>query len=106
MNRPVAKYNILIALLQMPHVDKLAYSYEKLKTCKHFSSLLTNQNSIHEEVKCIFKAVNSYYYSVQTLLSSTLLSKKLKIKVYKKIILPVVQHGFETIKGGTQAKGI
>ena len=67
---------------------------------------MTKQNSIQEEIKCRLKAGKSCYYSVQTLLSSTLLSKKLKIKVYKKIILPVVQHGFETIKGGTQAKGI
>ena len=43
--------------------------------------------------KC--KAGNSYYYSVQTLLSSRLLSKNLKIKIYK-IILQVVLYGCET----------
>ena len=36
------------------------------------------------------------YYSVQTLLSSRLLSKNLKIKIYKTIILPVVLFGCET----------
>ena len=36
------------------------------------------------------------YYSVQNLLSSSLLSKKLKIKIYRTIILPVVLCGFET----------
>ena len=40
-------------------------------------------------------AGNSCYYSVQTLLSSRLLSKNLKIKIYK-IILPVVLYGCET----------
>ena len=35
-------------------------------------------------------------YSVQTLLSSSLLSKKLKIKIYSTIILPVVLYGCET----------
>ena len=44
-------------------------------------SLLTNQNSIHVEIKCRSKAGNSCYYSVQTLLSSRLLSKILKIKM-------------------------
>ena len=39
---------------------------------------------------------DSYYYSVQTLLSSRLLSKNLKIKIYKTIILPVVLYGCET----------
>ena len=35
------------------------------------------------------------YYSVQNLLSSSLLSKKLKIKIYRTIILPVVLYGCE-----------
>ena len=57
--------------------------------------LLTNQNYIQEEIKCRLKAGNSCYYSVQTLLSSGLLSKNLKIKIYKTIILPVVLYGCE-----------
>ena len=47
-------------------------------------------------VKCRFKAGNSCYYSVQTLLSSRLFSKNLKIKINKTIILPVVPYGCET----------
>ena len=39
---------------------------------------------------------NSCYYSVQTFLSSRILSKNLKIKTYKTIILPVVLYGCET----------
>ena len=35
-------------------------------------------------------------YSVQNLLSSSLLSKTLKIKIYRTIILPVVLYGCET----------
>ena len=35
-------------------------------------------------------------YSVQNLLSSSLLSKNLKIKIYRTIILPVVLYGCET----------
>ena len=36
------------------------------------------------------------YHSVQNLLSSCLLSKNLKIKIYRTIILPVVLYGCET----------
>ena len=36
------------------------------------------------------------YYLVQNLLSSRLLSKNLKIKIYRNIILPVVLYGCET----------
>jgi hypothetical protein len=50
----------------------------------------------HVEIKCRLKAGNSCYFPVQTLLSSRLLSKNLKIKIYKTIILPVVLHGCET----------
>ena len=57
---------------------------------------MTNQNSIQEEIKCRFNAEISCCYSVQTLLSSRLLSKNLKIKIYKTIILPVVLYGCET----------
>ena len=60
------------------------------------STLLTNQNYIQEEIKCRLKAGNSCYYSVQTLLSSRILSKNLKIKIYKTIILSVVLYGCGT----------
>jgi hypothetical protein len=36
------------------------------------------------------------YYSVQNLLSSLLISKNLKIKIYETVILPVVLYGCET----------
>ena len=53
---------------------------------------MTNQNSIQEEIKCTLNAGNSCYYSVQTLSSSRLLAKNLKIKT---IILSVALYGCE-----------
>ena len=57
---------------------------------------LTNKNSIQEEIKSRLKVGSACYYPVQNLLSSSLLSKKLKIKIYRTIILPVVLYGCET----------
>ena len=57
---------------------------------------LSDQNSIQEEIKSRLKSGNACYHSVQTLLSSSLLSKNLKIKVKRTIILPVVLYGCET----------
>jgi len=57
---------------------------------------LTNQNSIQEEIKSRLKLGNACNYSVQNLLSSRLLSKNLKIKIYRTIILPVALYGCET----------
>ena len=39
---------------------------------------------------------NAGYHSVQNLLPSSLLSKNIKIKIYKTVILPVVLYGYET----------
>ena len=69
---------------------------EKVEEFKYFGTTLTNQNSVQEEIKSRLKGGNACYYSVQNLLSSSLLSKKLKIKIYRTIILPVVLYGFET----------
>jgi hypothetical protein len=57
---------------------------------------LTNQKSIQEEIKRRLKVGNPCYYLVQNLLSSSLLSKNLKIKIYRIVILPVVLYGCET----------
>jgi hypothetical protein len=62
---------------------------------KYLGTTLTNQNSIQEEVKSRLKSGNSCYYSVQNLLSSRLLSKNLKFRIYRTIILPVVLYGCE-----------
>ena len=40
--------------------------------------------------------MNACYHSVQNLLSSSLQSKNLKIKIYRNIILPVVLYGCKT----------
>ena len=63
---------------------------------KYFGTTLTNQNSIAEEIKSRLRSGNACYHSVQNLLSSRLLSKNLKIKIYRTTILPVVLCGCET----------
>jgi len=71
-------------------------SIERVEEFKYLGTTLTNKNSIQEEIKNRLKLENACYYSVQNLLSSSLLSKKLKIKIYRTIILPVVLYGCET----------
>ena len=63
---------------------------ERVEEFKYLGTTLTNKNSIQEVIKSRLKLGNVCYYSVQNLLSSSLLSKKLKIKIYRTIILPVV----------------
>jgi len=57
---------------------------------------LTNQNSIQEEIKNRLKSGNACYHSVQNLLSTCLVSKNLKIKIYSTIVFLVLFYGCET----------
>ena len=49
---------------------------------RYLGTTLTNQNLIQEEIKSRLKSGNACYHSVQNLLSSSLLSKNMKIKEY------------------------
>jgi len=60
---------------------------------KYLGTTLTNRNSSQEEIKSRLKSGNACYHVVQNLLSSSLLSKNLKIKIYRTIILSVVLYG-------------
>jgi hypothetical protein len=63
---------------------------------KYLGTNLKNQNSIQEEIKRQLKSGNACYHSVQNLLPFTLLSKNLKIKINRTIILFVVLYEFGT----------
>jgi len=71
-------------------------AFERVEEFKYLGTTLTNQNSIAEEINSRLSSGNGCYHSVQNLLSSRLLSKNLKIKIYRTIILPVVLYGCET----------
>ena len=71
-------------------------TFERVEEFKYLGTTLTNQYSIAEEIKSRLRVGNGCYYSVQNLLSSRLLSKILKIKIYRTIILLVVLCGCET----------
>ena len=61
-------------------------SFEWVDEFKYLVTTLTNQNSIQEEIKSRSKSGNACYHSVQNLLSSSLLSKNLKIKIYRTVV--------------------
>jgi hypothetical protein len=66
---------------------------KKLTNLGRAGTTQMNQNFIQEEIKSKLKSGNACYHSVQNLLSSSLLSKNRKIKMYGTIILSGVLFG-------------
>jgi hypothetical protein len=62
---------------------------------KYLGTTLINQNDIHDEIKSRLNSGNACYYSAQNLLSSRLISKQIRLK-YTKLILLVVLYGCKT----------
>jgi hypothetical protein len=63
---------------------------------KYLGLTVTNQNLIQEEIKRRLNSGNACHHSVQSLLSSHLVSRNLKIRIYSTVILHVVLYGCET----------
>jgi hypothetical protein len=71
-------------------------SFEGVVKFKYLGTALTDLNCMQEEINSRLNSGNACYHSVQNLLSSRPLSRNIKVKIYKTIILPVVLYGCET----------
>ena len=61
-------------------------SFENVEKFRYLGVTVTNTNDIREEFKRGINMGNACYYSLEKILSSRLLSKKLKVKTCKTII--------------------
>ena len=75
---------------QNHNINIVNESLERVEQFKYLGTTLTKQNSIQEEIKRRLKSGNACYHAVHNLFPLNLLSKNIKIKIYKTISLPVV----------------
>ncbi|KAJ4427457.1 hypothetical protein ANN_25102 [Periplaneta americana] len=98
----ISKRLKLLPLYELKRNRKTLLSYEtvlvssQVEKFKYLGATVTNVNDTREEIKRRINMGNACYYSVEKLLSSSLLSKNLKVRIYKTVILPVLLYGCET----------
>jgi hypothetical protein len=64
--------------------------FENVAQFRYLGMAVTNQNLIQREIKRRRTSGNACYHSVQKLLSSHLLSKNIKVRIHKTVLLSVV----------------
>jgi hypothetical protein len=79
------------------HSIKIANrSFEGEAKFRYLGKTLTHHNCMQEVIKSRLNSGNACYHSVQGILSSRLLSRNVKVKMYKTVSLPVILYGCET----------
>jgi hypothetical protein len=93
VNTAAAVIDIANIMFNIIHANRC---FENMTKFRYLGKTITNQKLIQEEIKRRLNSGNACYHSVQNLLSPRQLSKNIKIRIYKTIILPVVLYGCET----------
>ncbi len=70
--------------------------FEKVSEFKYLGTTINDENKIRVEINRRMHSSNACFCAVNGLLKSKLLSKNVKVRVYKTIIMPVLLYGCET----------
>jgi len=91
INGDKTKYMVVSRVRNAEEIHSMKFGnnfFQRVEKSKYLGIALTYQNSLEKQIKSRLNSGDSCCHSVQNLLSSSLLSKNLKINVYRIIILP------------------
>jgi hypothetical protein len=98
VNQEKTKYMLMSCSqkITQKHSMKIANrSFEDVVKFKYLGKTLSDQNCMHEEIMSRLNSGNACCHVVQSLLSSRLLSRNVKVKIYRTLIVSVVLYGCE-----------
>jgi len=78
------------------HLEVRAYKFSRVKKFKYLGTLVIQNNEIQKEIRARIHASNRCYFGLNKLFKSKMLSKNLKVHLYRTLIPPVVMYGCET----------
>jgi hypothetical protein len=80
----------------MHRIEVANRSFQHVERFKCLGTTLTYLNCMHKKIKSRLNSGNACYHLVHSHLSSLLLSRDVKVRIYKTIILPLVLYRCET----------
>jgi hypothetical protein len=97
VNETKTKYMHLTRNKKTTHELKIGkYKFEGISRFTYLGSVLTENNSITAEINERIKKGNATYCKNRKLLTSKLLTRNIKLKLYLTLIRPILTNGAET----------
>jgi hypothetical protein len=97
VNETKTKYMHLTRNKKTIHELKIGeYKFEGISRFTYLGSVLTESNSIIAEINERIKKGNATYYKNRKSLTSKLLTRNIKLRLYLTLIRPIVTYGAET----------
>jgi hypothetical protein len=78
------------------HINIEDMQFEKTKAFKYLGSIVNEDNSIEQEIQERIAAGNRAYFANKIMFTSKQISRKVKLKLYRTIVRPVVTYACET----------
>ena len=72
------------------------YNFEIVNSFVYLGSLLNVENDIEEEIRRRIGTGNRFYYGLHKQFKSKTLQRKLKCKLYKTLVRPILTYGSES----------